>query len=109
MENVVFTQLSIPEFRKLIQQELEQFHKSTAARQPAKRDDEPGQAGPNYVSKREAARLVSVCSSTIDNAARAGKLKRHYVGKSVRFLRSEVLALAQTHTNNKQKGTSNEQ
>jgi len=28
MENVVFTQLSIPEFRRLIQQELEQFHKA---------------------------------------------------------------------------------
>jgi len=30
MENVVFTQLSIPEFRRLIQQELEEFHKSSA-------------------------------------------------------------------------------
>ena len=61
----------------------------------------PDEAAPSYVSKREAARLISVCASTIDNAARAGRLKRHYVGKSVRFERSQVLALAKSHTNHK--------
>ena len=74
-------------------------------RQP---DNVPGQAATPYVSKREAARLISVCPSTIDNAARAGKLKRFYVGKAVRFDRGEVLALAKSHTNHKQKNSSNE-
>lgn len=46
-----------------------------------------------HMTKKEAARLLSVCPSTIDNAARAGKLIRHYVGKSVRFEREQVLAL----------------
>jgi excisionase family DNA binding protein len=46
-----------------------------------------------HITKKDAARLLSVCPSTIDNAARAGKLKRHYVGKSVRFERDQVLAL----------------
>ena len=78
---------------------LERFAAQTKQRQP---DDVPGQAGANYVSKREAARLISVCPSTIDNNARAGKLKRHYVGKSVRFDRGEVLALAKSHTNRRQ-------
>jgi len=107
MENVVFTQLSIPEFRRLIQQELEQFHKANKAQQLANPDSVPGQAATPYVSKREAARLISVCQSSIDNAARAGKLKRHYVGKSVRFDRAEVLALARSHTSHKQKHSSN--
>lgn len=57
---------------------------------------------PPYVSKREAARLIGVCSSTIDNAARAGKIKRRYVGKSVRFEREQVLALAKPNTGHKQ-------
>ena len=85
---------------------LERFLLQTKQRQP---DDVPGQAATPYVSKREAARLISVCPSTIDNNARAGKLKRHYVGKAVRFDRLEVLALAKSHTNHKQKNQSNEQ
>lgn len=104
MENVVFTQLSIPEFRKLIQQELEQFHKTRAAQTPARRDETPADTGQAFVSKKQAARLLSCSPSTIDNHARSGKLTRHYVGgKSVRFDRQQVLSLAQKHTNNKQK------
>lgn len=76
--------------------------KRHATQQPAKRDDATGEAAPVYVSKREAAHLIGVCTSTIDNAARAKKIRRHYVGKSVRFLRTEVLALAKANTNHKQ-------
>ncbi len=108
MENVVFTQLSIPEFRRLIQQELEQFHKASTTKQQRQPNDVPGQAGANYVTKKEAARLISVCPSTIDNHARAEKLKRHYVGKSVRFDRLEVLALMKSNTNHKQNNLPNE-
>lgn len=45
------------------------------------------------IDKRQAARLISVCTSTIDNAARRGDLTRHYVGKSVKFKREDVLFL----------------
>jgi len=104
MENVVFTQLSIPEFRRLIQQELQDFHKAQAAHIPTRQDEPPGQAGEAFVSKKQAAQLLSCSPSTIDNHARSGKLTRHYVGtKSVRFVRQQVLALAQKHTNHKQK------
>ena len=48
-----------------------------------------------YLSKKEAAELLSCSTSTIDNHARAGRLTRYYVGKIVRFRRDEVLALAQ--------------
>jgi len=75
--------------------------KAVLANQPAHREPVPDEAAPLYVSKKEAARLISVCPSTIDNAARAGRLRRHYVGKSVRFERSQVLGLAKGHTGTK--------
>jgi len=46
------------------------------------------------LTKKQAAKLLGVCSSTIDNHARAGNLTRKYIGKSVRFLRDEVTKLA---------------
>jgi len=64
---------------------------------PQNHNTAPDAAAPPFVSKREAARLIGVCTSTIDNAARAGKLKRHYVGKAVRFDREKVLSLAKKH------------
>ncbi len=47
------------------------------------------------LTKKQAADLIGVCTSTIDNNARAGKLIRRYVGKSVRFRRDDVLNLAE--------------
>ena len=102
MENIVFTQLSIPELRKLFRQELEQFHEVHATKQAAYQDNVPGQAAPTHVSKREAARLLGCSQGTVDNFARAGKLKRSYLGKSVRFDRAQVLGLTRSHTNSKQ-------
>jgi excisionase family DNA binding protein len=102
MEQVVFTALSKQDLEALVIDCVQVCLKRHATHQPAKRDDTPGEAGQVYVSKREAAHLIGVCSSTIDNAARAQKIRRHYIGKSVRFLRSEVLALAKATTNHKQ-------
>jgi hypothetical protein len=99
MENIVFTQLSIPELRRIFQQELEQFHKTNLAPIPT-REEYPGEAEQAFVSKKQAARLLACSPSTIDNHARSGKLTRHYVGKkSVRFERVQVLALARKSTN----------
>jgi hypothetical protein len=47
-----------------------------------------------YVSKKDAAKLLACSPGTIDNFARAGRLSRSYVGKSVKFLRSEVVQIA---------------
>ena len=71
--------------------------------EPTKREDASGQAGEAFVSKRQAARLLSCSPSTIDNHARAGQLTRHYVGKAVRFDRQQVLGLAKRHTSTKQR------
>ena len=68
-------------------------------RQP---DTIPGQAAPTYVSKKEAARMLGCSQGTVDNFARAGKLRRSYLGKSVRFERAQVLGLTSLHHNSKQ-------
>ena len=102
MKDLVLTTLTRDELQALVIDSVKVCLKHYAPQpKPRQPDDEPGEAGQTYVSKRQAARLISVCASTIDNAARAGKLKRHYVGKSVRFNRVEVLALAKSHTNHK--------
>jgi len=108
MTDIVFTALTKQELEAMFDKRLELAFQRHAAQQPAKREVEPGEAGQTYVSKRQAARLLDCSPSTVDNAARAGKLRRHYVGKSVRFLRSEVLGLAKSNTNHKQKSFNNE-
>ncbi len=104
MERTLITTLTPDEFRQIV---IESVRYCLKTDKPIT-ENVPAQAATPYVSKREAARLISVCPSTIDNQARAGKLKRHYVGKAVRFDRVEVLALAKSHTNHKQKNPSNE-
>lgn len=56
---------------------------------------EPGPTREGLLTKKQAAELLACSTSTVDNYARAGKLKRHYIGKSVRFRREEVLSLPQ--------------
>lgn len=48
----------------------------------------------NFVTKKQAAQQLNCSTSTIDNYARAGRLTRHYIGRTVRFKLEEVLALA---------------
>ena len=92
MQQVTFTQLTIDDLRSIFREELERYHEQRAARQ----DDTPGPAGASYVSKKEAARLLSCSAGTVDNLARAGRLTRHYIGKkAVRFSRAQVLEIAQ--------------
>lgn len=47
-----------------------------------------------YLTKKQAASTLNCSPSTIDNAARSGKLTRHYIGKTVRFRKEEVYKLA---------------
>ncbi len=70
------------------------------ANQPAREEPPcPGPGQPEFLTKRQAAQKLGCSTSTIDNAARAGKLTRHYIGKTVRFRQEEVLALAQPAEN----------
>lgn len=82
-------------FLRLIDERLDAALVRHATRHPQNADDTPGPAGQTFVNKKEAARLLSCSTGTVDNMARAGRLKRHYVGKkAVRFLRGDVLAIA---------------
>lgn len=105
MKDLVLTTLTRDELQALVIDSVKVCLKHHAAQTPARRDDTPAEDGQAFLSKKQAARLLSCSPSTIDNHARAGRLARHYVGgKSVRFDRQQVLSLAQKHTNNKQKG-----
>jgi len=52
MQNVVFTQLSIPEFRALVREELEKFHQSNSAQAPRQTAHRPDQASQTHAEKR---------------------------------------------------------
>ncbi len=90
MERIIFTALTPDELRYLFADAVEHVIKGMAKNHPTA---QPADA-PIYVSKREAARLIGVCQSSVDNFARRKQLTRHYFGKAVRFERAEVLALA---------------
>lgn len=90
MTDMVFTTFSRHDLEHIIDERLRLAFERHGRNKTTTQDV----ASPPYVSKKEAARLVGVCPSTIDNAARRGQLKRHYIGKSVRFDRGQVMALA---------------
>ena len=46
------------------------------------------------LSKQDAAKLLKVSVSTIENYGRSGMLEKHYIGRSVRFKRRDVLLIA---------------
>lgn len=87
MQNLVFTQLKIEEIKDLFRRELENYFLDNPISPPIN----PETDQPEYISKRKAAKLADVCTSTVDNWARAGKIKRHYFGSAVRFNRVEFL------------------
>jgi len=95
MQTTVVTSLSYEELQTLISETLRKELKQIAP--PPRHDDMPSEAG-QLISKKSAARLLECSPGTVDNAARAGRLKRHYVGRSVRFDRAEVLGLAGRRT-----------
>ena len=95
MERMLLTTLTPDELRQIVVESVRQCLKTETPILGIA----PNEAAPNHVTKREAARLLSCSQSSISNFARAGKLRRFYVGKSVRFERREVLGLAKAHTN----------
>ncbi len=99
MKDMVLTTLTREDLHALIIDSVNACLRRHSAERPPRREVEPGEAGSAFVSKRQAAALLDCSTSTIGNYARAGKLKRHYIGgKSVRFDRNEVLALAERTT-----------
>ena len=97
MERVLMTVLTPDELRQIIVESVKQCLQAGSPIQ----DNVPGQAASPFVTKREAAGVLRCSPGTVSNLARAGKLKRLYVGKSLRFSRSEVLNLARATQNTK--------
>ncbi len=96
MQDLIVT-MTKGELEKLFEDRLRYCLLTYVPLQPAP----PGtdQQDPNQLlTKKEAARLLGVSPSTIDNHARAGNLTRLYIGKSVRFSREQVTSLAQGKT-----------
>ncbi len=92
MENQIVL-MSVPkdELKVLIMEAVNtclKFHKP----QPTQQSDTTADHA-DFLTKKQAAKLLACSSSTIDNYARAGKLSRNYIGKTVRFKRVEVLEL----------------
>jgi len=58
--------------------------------------DNPEKPEPIFVSRVEAAQLLDVCLSTLDKWSRQGKLEKHFLGKVVRYNRTEVLNALKT-------------
>jgi excisionase family DNA binding protein len=56
-------------------------------------DGKPRDSGGEFVDKRGAAKILKCSTGTVDGFARSGRLKKSFVGRSVRFLRSDVLAI----------------
>lgn len=59
-----------------------------------KEEGEASKVETQFFTKKQAAKHLNCCTSTIDNAARAGRITRHYLGKTVRFRIEEVKKLA---------------
>lgn len=89
LQQTILTTLTPTEMRYLVAEAVEHTFKSM---QKNSQTATPADA-PLYVNKKEAARMLGVCQSSIDGVARSKKLKRYYFGKAVRFLRDDVLAL----------------
>lgn len=101
MTETTFTAFNRQEFENLLFDVAKAAAKAALREtQPAREEPfSPGPGNPEFLTKRQAAQKLGCSTSTIDNAARAGKLTRHYLGKTVRFRLEEVLALAQPAEN----------
>jgi excisionase family DNA binding protein len=94
MVEPTFTALSRQQLEELVFDVAKAAIKAALKEIPKQEPTEREPREPAFLTKKQAANKLSCSPSTIDNAARAGRLKRHYIGKGVRFKLEEVLALA---------------
>ena len=100
MQKIIFTQLSIPDIRNLVREELESFF----TQKEAKEENILPDSQPEYLTKKEAAELLKCSIATIDNYRRSGKINRYnHLGHIVRFKRSELLAAIEGKAGNKKR------
>jgi len=91
MQNLVFTQLSIPEIRNLIREIQTETNQELLDKLFAEIKQIKLEKTERYISKREAAFIGDVCTSTIDNWIRIGYIKKYKLGDMVRVKYSELM------------------
>ncbi len=85
MENLVFTQLSIPEIRQLFRQELETYFKH----QP---DETPSPAADQLLTIQQVANFLSLAVPTIYGLVSRSAIPCMKVGKRLYFSKDEIAA-----------------
>lgn len=91
MQNVVFTQLSIPELKNLIKEIQMETNQELLKRMFSQYKQLSFKKAERYINKKEAAKVANVCTSTIDNWIRAGRIKKYKLGDAVRIKLSELV------------------
>lgn len=91
MQNIVFTQLSITELRKLIREEQTEATKEVFNELITDKINTDKTETERYLNKKEAAYIGNVCTSTIDNWIRAGHLQKYKLGEAVRIRLSDLM------------------
>ncbi len=86
MENVVFTNLSIPEIRQLFRQELETYFE--ANKQP---EQAPTEQPEQLLTIQQAAEFLSLAVPTIYSKVSKGELPFMKRGKRLYFSRTELM------------------
>jgi len=90
MENVVFTQLSIPEIRKLFREELEGYFALTPNQQ------KPAQEPDNLLTVQEAADLLHLSKATVYGKVSSRELPHSKQGKRLYFSKAELTSWVQS-------------
>ena len=85
MENLIFTQLSIPEIRKLFRQELQSYFKLN------KIPDTPLQTKEQYLFAPQAAKFLGITLPTLYSKVSRGELPYMKRGKRLHFSRTELM------------------
>lgn len=91
MENVVFTNLSIPEIRQLFRQELETYFE--ANKQP---EQTPTEHPEQLLSIQQAAKFLNLTVPTMYSKVSKGELPVMKQGKRLYFSRTELMEYVKT-------------
>ncbi len=88
MEHMLFTQLTIPELRKVFRQELEKYDADKQNNSPLTQPP----AEIKYLSRKEAAKRLSVSLPTLQDWVKKGIISAYRINSRVLFKENELLA-----------------
>ena len=86
MENLVFTQLSIPELRQIFRQELETYF--AIQEQSNKSNNNNSQI--EFLTRHDAKKLLGISFPTLHDWTISGRIKGYRIGTRVRYKRHEI-------------------